>query len=210
MNTLAGLTGGRAFYNTNGIEDSIQKATEDAEVTFTLGFSPSDDSFDDKFHKLTVKVDRKGVDVRFRKGYYAFRQQPKGEENTEEAAKQLLRSPLDATAVGIVASAKPDPKQPGHIEARVIVDIRTLQLERHDGLSAGAVDIALFVEGTKSVRTLTRKFEIPDNQLAAALESGLDVTDSLDAGPQAGDLRVVVQDHATGAAGSVRLSLKSK
>jgi len=74
MNALAGLTGGIAFYNTNGIEDSIRKATEDASITYTLGFSPADDSLDARFHKLQVKVARKGVDVRFRKGYYAFGQ----------------------------------------------------------------------------------------------------------------------------------------
>jgi VWFA-related protein len=70
MNTLADLTGGRAYYNTNGIEDSIRQATDDAEVTYTLGFYPGDEP-DEKFHRLTVKVTGKGRDVRFRRGYYA-------------------------------------------------------------------------------------------------------------------------------------------
>lgn len=73
MNTLAGLTGGRAFYNTNGIEDSIQQAVNDAEITYTLGFYPADEP-DDTFHRLTVKVAGKGRDVRFRRGYYAAKQ----------------------------------------------------------------------------------------------------------------------------------------
>ena len=73
MNTLAGLTGGRAFYNTNGIEDSIQQAVDDAEVTYTLGFYPADEP-DETFHRLTVKVAGKGRDVRYRRGYYAAQQ----------------------------------------------------------------------------------------------------------------------------------------
>lgn len=73
MNTLAGLTGGRAFYNTNGIEDSMQQAVSDAEITYTLGFYPVDEP-DDSFHRLTVKVTGKGRDVRFRRGYYAAKQ----------------------------------------------------------------------------------------------------------------------------------------
>jgi VWFA-related protein len=205
MNTLAGLTGGLAYYNTNGIEDSIRKAADDSEITYTLGFAPSDDSFDDKFHKLTVKVDRKGVDVRFRKGYFAMRAQT--EPSVPETVTQLLQSPLDATAVGLTAEARPDTSQPGHYDVRAVVDLRGVQLTHANGLSSGSVDISLFIEGTQSIRTLNRRFEIPDEQLAAALQSGLEVKDSLNAGGNARSLRVVVQDRATGAGGSVRLSL---
>jgi VWFA-related protein len=210
MNTLAGLTGGRAFYNTNGIEESIRKATEDAEITYTIGFSPPDDVFDDKFHKLTVKVDRKGVDLRFRKGYFALRRRDAAQESPEQTVSQLLQSSLDATAVGITAEAGPDAAQAGHFDARLVIDIRTLQLEHRDGVSSGGVEIALLVDGSKSVQTLTRTFEIPDGALAAALQSGLEVLAPIEAPAEARDLRVVVRDRATGAAGSVRLSLKNR
>ena len=70
MNTLADLTGGRAYYNTNGIEDSMEQAVDDAAVTYTLGFYPAGEA-DDTFHRLTVKVAGKGRDARFRRGYYS-------------------------------------------------------------------------------------------------------------------------------------------
>jgi VWFA-related protein len=38
MNLLAGLTGGLVYFNTNGLEDSMLKAVEDGDVTYTLGF----------------------------------------------------------------------------------------------------------------------------------------------------------------------------
>jgi VWFA-related protein len=208
MNTLAGLTGGLAFYNTNGIEDSIRKATDDAEITYTLGFAPTDDSFDDKFHKLLVKVNRKGVDVRFRKGYFALKPPP--EPSSQETVAQLLRSPLDATAVGITADAKRNRDQPGRLDARIIIDIRSLQLEHKDGVASGAVDISLYAEGAKSVFALTRRFEIPDSQFAAVLQSGVEIPASLDSASEARDLHIVVQDKATGAAGSVRVALEGK
>jgi VWFA-related protein len=210
MNTLASLTGGRAFYNTNGIDDSIRKATEDAQITYTIGFSPPDDAFDDKFHKLTVKVDRKSVDLRFRKGYFAIRQREAAQVSPEQIVSQLLQSSLDATAVGITAEAGPDPAHAGHFDARLVIDIRTLQLEHRNGISSGGVEIALLVGGSKSVQTLTRTFEISDGALAAALQSGLEVQAPIEAPPEARDLRVVVRDRATGAAGSVRLALKNR
>jgi hypothetical protein len=129
------------------------------------------------------------------------------EPSVPETVTQLLQSPLDATAVGLTAEAKPDTSQPGHYDVRAVVDLRGVQLTHANGLSSGSVDISLFIEGTQSIRTLNRRFEIPDEQLAAALQSGLEVKDSLNAGGNARSLRVVVQDRATGAAGSVRLSL---
>ena len=44
---------------------------EDAEVTYTLGFYPFEETFDGQFHKLVaVKAAGKSVDVRLRKGYF--------------------------------------------------------------------------------------------------------------------------------------------
>jgi hypothetical protein len=53
---------------------------------------------------------------------------------------------------------------------------------------------------------ITRKIEIPDEQLAAAFEKGIVVSDSV-AMDRPRDLRLVAQDRTTGAAGSIRVPL---
>ncbi len=202
MVTLASLTGGHAYYNTNGIEESIQKAVQDAELTYTLGFYPAEEGFDNKFHKLSVKVDRKGVDVRSRTGYFASL----AGTSFDATLNQLVADPLNATAIGIEVRAEPDATQPGNFLVHAKVDLRDIHLEDQNGKWVGAVDISLFVEGSKKIRTITRKIEFPNAQLASALEKGEVVENSIagDAGTQ---LRVVAQDRTTGAAGSIRLSL---
>jgi VWFA-related protein len=205
MNTLASLTGGHAYYNSNGIEESIQRAVQDAELTYTLGFYPPEDSFDLKFHKLEVRVDRKGADVRSRKGYFAsltgF--------GSERTLSDLMQDSLNATAVGILVHTDPDPTQPGNFKVRATVDLHDIQLQNQNGKWLGTVDVSLFFEGTNKIRTITRKFEIPDDQLASALEKGVEVENSIaaDAGAR---LHVVAQDQTTGAAGSIRINLSKK
>jgi hypothetical protein len=71
----------------------------------------------------------------------------------------------------------------------------------------GGVDVTFLVEGARTARTITRKLEIPDSELAAALEKGIVVNDSIAADVGAGTLRIVAQDRATGAAGSLRIRL---
>jgi hypothetical protein len=70
----------------------------------------------------------------------------------------------------------------------------------------GVVDVSFFIEGARTARTITRKIEILENQLAATLEKGIVVNDSIGAGV----LRIVAQDRFTGAAGSVRIALSKR
>ncbi|MGA2594448.1 MAG: VWA domain-containing protein, partial [Bryobacteraceae bacterium] len=66
MFELAGRTGGRALVNTNDIAGAIRTAIEDSSITYTLGFYPQDDKFDNSFHNLKVKlVDFPHLDLRY-------------------------------------------------------------------------------------------------------------------------------------------------
>ncbi len=62
MIRLADETGGRAFYFNNDLESSVRTAISDSEVSYTLGFYPSQNGFDGKFHDLIVKVARNNVE----------------------------------------------------------------------------------------------------------------------------------------------------
>jgi VWFA-related protein len=64
----AAETGGNPAANTD-IGIAVQRAIEDSDVTYTLGFYP--EILDGAYHKLNVKVERRGVEVRARKGYVA-------------------------------------------------------------------------------------------------------------------------------------------
>jgi VWFA-related protein len=206
MNTLAGLTGGRAFYNTNGLEESMLQAVEDSRVSYVLGFYAPEGSFDDRFHKLQVRVARKGVEVRARTGYFASRSSLEG-AFTHSTLQQLLDASLDATAVGITAGAQPDTAQSGHFLVHVVVDLRNVQLDHQNGRATGAVDVSLFAESAKSVRTITRKIDIAEEQMADALAAGVIVDNSLPVEAASREIRVVAQDRASGAAGSVRIPI---
>ncbi len=207
MNALASLTGGRAFYNTNGIEDSIAKAVEDAELTYTLGFYPSAENLDGTYHKLTVKQTRRGASVHHRGGYLASTAAgPSGEATLEE----LLGDPLDATDLGLLAQAVPDPAKPGSFDVRVRLDLHDLQLDHANLRRSGAVDFSFLVEGSGMLRTKSLRIDIPDDQFEAALKNGIEARESIETDVGLRDLRIVVRDRTTGAAGSVRLPLKNK
>jgi hypothetical protein len=51
MTELAARTGGRPFFNTNDIGRAIERAIDDASVTYLLGYAPANDSWDGKSRK---------------------------------------------------------------------------------------------------------------------------------------------------------------
>jgi len=83
--SLADDTGGRAIVNRNEFGPALQQVSSDAAAYYLLGFVSSHPS-DGKYHKIAIRVKRRGVTLRARAGYLS----PKPEEvRTESAAAEV-------------------------------------------------------------------------------------------------------------------------
>ena len=73
MDKIAGETGGKAFYNTNGIEQAMSTAMEQEANYYALSYTPSNRKYDGKFRKIKVSLSpsEKGLHVIYRSGYFA-------------------------------------------------------------------------------------------------------------------------------------------
>ena len=72
LRALAENTDGRAIVNRNDIGKAMKQIIRDASAYYLIGYNSSQAPTDGKFHKIDVEVTRKGVDVRSRKGYWAY------------------------------------------------------------------------------------------------------------------------------------------
>jgi VWFA-related protein len=82
LRMLADETGGRAIVHTNDPGPALAKVIEDSSAYYLLGYVPSRDPADGRFHRIHVKVSRPGVHVSARRGYWA----PKPEEMARAGA----------------------------------------------------------------------------------------------------------------------------
>jgi VWFA-related protein len=71
MSEMAEATGGRAFYNTNGLTQAVATAITDGSNFYTLTYTPANPIRDGKFRKIKVQLARSGVNLAYRHGYYA-------------------------------------------------------------------------------------------------------------------------------------------
>jgi VWFA-related protein len=71
MASLTDGTGGTFFHNRNDLGTGLVGLTSVPECVYLLEFSPSTLKPDGTYHRLKVKVDRDGVQIQARRGYFA-------------------------------------------------------------------------------------------------------------------------------------------
>ena len=96
---FAQMTGGLAFYNTNGLKKAFEKAADDNSEYYMLSFYLNSHQAKTGWHKLNVRVTQRGAQVRARSGFYVS---PNSDQNNNAEIKVALGSPVNYTAVPII------------------------------------------------------------------------------------------------------------
>jgi VWFA-related protein len=101
MQQMADATGGRAFVNTNGLKEAVEKAIDSGSNYYTIAYTPTDRKWNGDYRKIQVKLDRPGVTLAYRRGYFA--DDPNGPAQNSQAQ-----------------NAKPDPNQYSALRAAMV------------------------------------------------------------------------------------------
>lgn len=72
LHVLASNTDGRAILNRNDLAAGMKQIIRDSSSYYLLGYNSSQAPTDGKFHTIKVNIKRRGVEVRARKGYWAY------------------------------------------------------------------------------------------------------------------------------------------
>ncbi len=72
LRTLADQTGGRAITGRNDPLPDLKKMVHELSAYYLLGYTSTIAPRDGKFHEIQVRVNRRDVDVKARKGYWAY------------------------------------------------------------------------------------------------------------------------------------------
>ncbi len=105
--TLAADTGGRAFLDTNDFGRVFTGVQQDTASYYIIGYRSNNPARDGKFRKITVRVNRPGVKLTARRGYYApadFQHSTK--DDREKQLDEELASDLATTDLPVYLSAE--------------------------------------------------------------------------------------------------------
>lgn len=214
MEKLAQDTGGQAFVNTNDITGAIRQAVEDSEVSYTLGFYIGQDSIDGKFHPLKVEVRRKGLKVRYPRGYLAFEDTPVTRDQNQLVLATAVRSPIESSEIPLtVHLERVDKPLPHSLSVFGTIDIHGVNLAQNGGIRTGSVDV-LTIEQDQTGKILEESgsvisFRFSDERYAAYLKSGFPFHQYVEPQATVTTLRLIVEDPSTTKVGSLVIPLSS-
>jgi VWFA-related protein len=214
LNEFAEMTGGKAYYNTNDLAGSFKRAADDASSYYLVGYYLDNSNNKAGWRTLKVKIDKTGVDVRHRQGFFVTNATVHREITRNTDLSNALTSPLEGTGIPIAmkwigVSGEGDKKK-----AEFIVQLAPggVTLAPDNRLNFEYVVTAYAEKAKKD--DVPKKFgqtfasSLPDNQMATLRSSGVRFKGALtDVAPGEYAVRLVVRDNITGKIGSVTAPL---
>jgi VWFA-related protein len=211
MEYLARMTGGKAFYNTNGIAEAVRSAIDDSSVSYTLGYYVSASEWDNRYHKLKVTVSRSGINVRTKQGYLAQDRPTPTSAQIEDTLKKAVWSPLDSTRLSVAARVDPSSTLPNASRFSFAIVPSEMNLRQENGRYMGELDLLVIQHrkggehATEPQKTITLALTPERYQLM--LQNGMVLTKDLTMHADTVAVRIIVLDRASGATGSVTMTI---
>ena len=100
LRVLADQTDGRAIVGRNDPLPALRQMVKDSSAYYLLGYTSTEAPRDGKFHEIKLTLKRKGLDVRYRKGYWAM-----SADNIERSTKPADGPKLAPDFADALASA---------------------------------------------------------------------------------------------------------
>jgi VWFA-related protein len=216
LQTFAGATGGRAYYNSNDLVKGFRDAVQDSSQYYMLGYYLDRSNPKPGWRKLAVKVKRDHVEVRARSGFFVTNATVDPETSRDSDISSAIHSPLDYTALPLVVrwDTVEASKEPGRKRVRYLVilaaDPSLIDVGDNNHVLLEFVALVKTPEGKQVDRPVGQRVDLhptPDH-LATIREKGLSYRGSLDLAPGEYTVRFVVRDDLSGRVGSVAAPLK--
>jgi VWFA-related protein len=212
MQEMADRTGGRAFYNTNGIDGAIRKSIEDGSTYYTLAYYPENKNWNGKFRKIQVKVNQHGIKLRYRLGYYAVDPRSFIDQNQKQqiAAFELALSPDSPISTALPFNAlviPPAEKSPKTLRVNFGVDPHAISFERQaDGLEHATVECTVQVFSVKGKpmggKLTTVNAALKQETFDKVMQDTFPCQQAVELEPGSYFLRLGVRDDRTGLIGT--------
>ncbi len=207
LNILAGITGGRPDASSD-IGKAVQQAMRDLRSGYQIGYYPSDDSWDGKFHDLRVTCTRKGVRIQTRTGYLASKEPDA--TLADRATGDALRTRAEVAEIGLYALVTPDPKVAHQTDIAMRITAEDVALPQNGDRFTGQLKLTLVLYkkdgNAMGMAAVPLKLDYDAGQREKALRDGIELNRSLNLDGIA-MIRAIVFDFGSGATGSLSIPL---
>jgi len=210
LEQMGRLTGGHGYFRED-IQDVLKEVARAAADRYEIAYDPAAENWDNKFHKIHIDCDRKGVKLQVRERYYAFQDSraPIDREKAELVA--AYRSLSDSPGIGLRATVTPAADQK-KVHLAIRVNAADVMFRPQGGKFVGALTFLLSDRGgagplgDPTVSTLN--LNLTSAQRDNMLKEGIPIPQDHPLAAGTTNVRVIVQDQNTDQVGSLTLPVK--
>lgn len=206
--SLAESSGGFSVRNRNDLAAGLRRIAQESRIYYLLGYRPAGKA-DGKFRRIAVRVNRPGVQVRARRGYYAGGVRA-ANGVAEDALKTALDSPYDTGTLPVRTAAYAfGPVDGGNVSVMLAVeaDLRAFEIKRDGAFLTDVLDLHLLVtdaatgEAKRSERSIEMKLQtgVP----AAETSAWYPLSEAFHLKPGRYQARIAIRDRNSSRIGAV-------
>jgi VWFA-related protein len=205
LRTISAITGGRtAIYQDIG--KSLEIVNETTRVQYLLGYYPQDENWNGRYRQIQVKVNRPGVKVYSRRGYFARDQlQPYDKveflafSRISAAASYGGTNHIDDVPFKLNTSKATDDQGQSMVQIDLKIDAAKVAFKTQNAMRSGRLRVAIFA-GAISGAALGADWKTIDLQLKEDtyqeyLKSGIPFSTSMPLKMKSIFLKVIVYDY---------------
>jgi VWFA-related protein len=207
MSALSTDTGGKAFFDSNDFAPAFAQVQRDSSAFYAIGFRSTNPARDGRFRKLTIKVNRPGVKLEYRPGYYApadFKHS--GSEDRERDLEEQLASDLPATDMAVYMDAlyfRLDENR-YFVPVSLVVPGSQIPFVKGGDKDKATLDIigSVIDEVRRPIGHARETVKLNLDQSLGARQKNIQYTTSFDLPPGKYQMKFVVRENQTGRMGS--------
>jgi VWFA-related protein len=238
MKQLAESTGGKAFYDTNGLTDAVNDAINNGSNYYTLTYAPTDRNWNGRYRNVQVVLKQSELHAFYRPGYFAYSPNATGPHGGNVSSTKVMDAAMLFGAAGatqipfvtrieattVTEHALPKNNQPSlkrmkppyrRYSVWVGTNIKDFSLTTAtDAVHHGSLEFEILLynatgELLNAVRE-TARIDLSVEKYESLLQSGLEFRQDIDA-PAKGQyfLRIGVRDVDSDRVGAVEIPLRA-
>jgi VWFA-related protein len=212
LETLADETGGRAYLNSNALDEGVAQALTESSAYYLLAWRPDDKSQRAGKSRLNVSVKgRPDLRVRMRRHFFDFKEMTASRKagpsapTPEEDLKLALGSlyPRRDLPVSISASLSTTTDNGAVLNVLMQIDGERLNFDQSDGKQPAIVDVlGVAVDDRGRFSTFKQRLDVPREVVLAKDGRFIKWSQALPLAPGLYQVRVAVRDDQSGRTGS--------
>jgi VWFA-related protein len=208
LEQLGLLTGGRAYFKQE-IPVVVKQVIANGSNMYEIAYTPAADNWDNKFHKIQITCERKGIRLQSRERYYALPDPRSPEDRQRGAVVAAYQSPFNVSEIGLNVKISP---VAGGVHLDVHIDPTDILLREQGGKFAGG--LVFFVSdrsasaplGDPKVTPLA--MDLTKEQHDTIMKDGVPIAQDHPLSDAVQFVRLMVLDQNTNAVGSLTFPVK--